>query len=520
MLTRPSDHHDVSPASALTPEGTPLAADPAGADPGAVRRPIDSGGVLGNILFLGSGETAGRAIAFVGTSYLARILEPAGFGIIGFATAIYAYLALTVAFVDDLGAREVALRRQAAGTIAANVVLIRLGVAVLAFCAIGAVAWLLDKPLTVKLVIALTGLSFFSLALDTSWAHRGLEQNRLVSLALILGQSLYVGMLLLIVRGPNDIARVPVAQFLGDVSAGLFLVLFLLRSYEVKLDLREGFNVLRSSGYRFVTKLLRTIILVSSWAMLGFMLGEKQVGLYTAAYRFCFLLFVIAAAIHASYLPGLARLSSRGRDAIAALTGRCMELASAIAMPITVGGMLIAGPLLRTLFGAQYVEGTGAFRFLILTMGFVFLSGAIRNVLLVTNRLNIEMWIAAGAAALNIILNLLVIPRHGALGAAFVTVLTEALILFIGLPVIYAIGVRPDLRGPLLRPLVASGIMGASLVLLGPGRMLGLYLLVGLVVYLVALAGLRGIPEEVSLYVRELGALLRGNFGLPRRSDC
>jgi len=427
-----------------------FAQEPAVGDPRGIRMPIDTEKVLGNIFFLGSGETVARMIAFIGTSYLARVLEPAGFGIIGFATAICAYLAITVASTDDLGSREIALRPHAAGTIAVNVVLVRLGMALLAFCAIGTVAWLLDKPLTVKLIVTLTGLSFFSLALDTSWAHKGLEQNRRVSLALILGQTLYVGTLLFAVRGSTDIVRVPLAQFLGDASAGLFLVLFFLRFHEIKLNLREGFNVLRGSGYRFISKLMRTFTLVFGWVLIGFLLGEKPVGLYTAAYRFCFLLLVIATAIHASYLPLLARLTGRGAKAIAALAGRSMELASAIGMPIIIGGIIVAGPLLRTLFGAQYTEGTDAFRFLILSMGFVFISGAIRNILLVTDRLKTEMWIVAIVAAVNIVLNILVIPRYGLVGTAFVTALTEALILFIGLAIIYRIGIRPDLRPCLL----------------------------------------------------------------------
>ncbi len=518
VLSRRSGSRGGSNVPMIKPPRWPFAQEPAVANPQGISMTIDSEKVLGNIFFLGSGETVARMIAFIGTSYLARILEPAGFGIIGFATAICAYLALTVASTDDLGSREVALRPQAAGTIAVNVVLVRLGVALLAFCAIGIVAWLLDKPLTVKLVITLTGLSFFSLALDTSWAHKGLEQNRLVSLALILGQTLYVGTLLLAVRGSTDIARVPLAQFLGDASAGLFLVLFFVRFHEIKFDLREGFNVLRGSGYRFISKLLRTITLVFGWVALGFLLGERPVGLYTAAYRFCFLLLVIATAIHASYLPLLARLSGRGGKAIAALAGRSMELASAIGMPIIIGGIIVAGPLLRTLFGAQYTEGTDAFRFLILSMGFVFISGAIRNILLVTDRLKIEMWIVAIAAAVNIVLNILVIPRYGLVGTAFVTALTEALILFIGLPIIYRIGIRPDLRR-LFRPLLAASVMGGGLVLLGWGRILALSLLVGPVIYLLALAVLCGIPEEASPHVQRLVAMYRRKCGLPQRSE-
>ncbi|HKC86281.1 MAG TPA: oligosaccharide flippase family protein, partial [Blastocatellia bacterium] len=61
---------------------------------GSTAPPMSSGGaekVAGNIFSLASGELLSRAIAFLATAYLARKLDPAGFGIIGFAAAFYTY---------------------------------------------------------------------------------------------------------------------------------------------------------------------------------------------------------------------------------------------------------------------------------------------------------------------------------------------------------------------------------------------------------------------------------------------
>src|SRR4030095_2532950 len=175
--------------------------------------------VTGNALAMSGGEVFSRLIAFLGTTYLARTLEPAGFGIISFATALFGYFYYTtVAGFNDTAAREVARRPREAANIAAGVLLVRLVLALAAFFALSVVAWGLNKPASVKLVVILTGLSFFSLALDTSWVYKGLERGRPAGLALILGQALYAGAVWMIVRGPADLARAPLAQFFGELG--------------------------------------------------------------------------------------------------------------------------------------------------------------------------------------------------------------------------------------------------------------------------------------------------------------
>ena len=258
----------------------------------------------GNILSLGSGEIIARAVAFFGVTYAARLLGPEQFGIIGFAAALFGYLSLTVtAGFGDIGSREVARRPREASSIAASVVAVKLIIAFFALVAIVITAWFLNKPPTVKLVLLLMGLLFFPLALDTSWVYKGLERNRPVASALIIGQVLYAGAIFLIVNESSDVAFVPLAQFFGEICAALMLALPLFYLKKIKLDLRDGFRILRSSGFWAISRLLRTAMYTFDVVLIGFLLGEQAVGLYTAPYRICFLLVALAVAVYVPYLP-------------------------------------------------------------------------------------------------------------------------------------------------------------------------------------------------------------------------
>ncbi|MDQ3650759.1 MAG: flippase [Acidobacteriota bacterium] len=480
-------------------------------DPDALDKSFESGKILGNILSLGSGEIVSRTIAFLGITYVARRLGPEEFGIIGFAAALFGYLSLAVtAGFNDIGAREVARRPREASSIAASVMIVRLALACVALLAIGLVAWSLNKPPTVKLVLLLMGLLFFPLALDTSWVYKGLERNRLVGIALILSQILYVGTVLMVVDGPRDITLVPLAQFFGEMSAALMLAVLLFRSGKIRLNLREGLSIFRSSSFWAVSRLMRTLMYTFSVVLLGFVLGEREVGLYTAPYRICFLLVAIAVVIHSSYLPAITRAVAQSVEQAGATAERSVNLAVTIAAPLIVGGMVTSASLLQVVFGPEYTEGAAAFRFLILSVGFVFIHGAVHNLLVAYDRLKAEMLIFAVAAALNVGLNILIITRYGLVGAGFVAALAEAVTLLLGLVVLGKIGVRYDLRF-IWRPVAASCLMGASLIALGTHRALGVYLAAGCVVYFFALIVLRGIPQDARPFL-QTAASYAGDF--------
>ena len=456
--------------------------------------------ILGNVLSLSGGDVLSRVIAFAGTAYLTRKLGPVGFGVIGFALALRSYFALaTTGGSDSMAAREVARRPSDAPSIAASVILVRLVFALLAMGAMAMIAWLIDKPLATKLVIVLSGLSFLTLAVDTSWAYKGLERNRPVAVSMILGQTLFVVLVLLFVRSPGDVVYVPVAQFTGEVVAASVLTMLLLRVGTVKWHFSEGLRILRSSGNLLASQILRTLIFNFDVLLLGLLLGEKPVGLYVAPYRFCFLLLAIAAAIQASYLPAFTRAAAVGPAALGEITKRAIAFSAAVSAPLVVGGMVVARPLLWTLFGPDYVDGTGAFRLLILSIGLIFLHGHLHSsIFLVRDQTFRQMLIITAATALNIGLNFLLIPAWGIMGAAASTVAAEALILLFAALVIRATDVRFQFSA-ILRPVLAAAVMGATLLALRTAENLALSVIVGAAVYAIALVILRGIPEDIRL---------------------
>src|SRR5690606_28349872 len=79
-------------------------------------------------------------------------------------------------------------------------------------------------------VLALYGLTLVMVGGSTRWIHLGLERTRFAAVSRIVGELTMVVLVLLLVRGPADVTRVPLAQFLGDSLAALLLLAALRRS--------------------------------------------------------------------------------------------------------------------------------------------------------------------------------------------------------------------------------------------------------------------------------------------------
>ena len=180
---------------------------------------------VANFLALGSSEILSRGIAFVATAILARRLGVEGLGLLSFAAAVAGYfgLALTTGF-GEIGAREVARHPDDALKIAADGILIRILIALFGAIAVVMAALLLVQAPDARIVILLSTLSLFSLGVDTSWVYKGLERNRAVAAGMLASQIIYLAGVLVFVRTPGNVVRVPVIQFTGELLAALGLL--------------------------------------------------------------------------------------------------------------------------------------------------------------------------------------------------------------------------------------------------------------------------------------------------------
>lgn len=198
--------------------------------------------------------------------------------------------------------------------------------------------------------------------------------------------------------------------------------------------------------------------------------GDREVGIYTAPYKFLNLVGIIPSYFTLALFPHLARLAQTGGAALAASYALATKLLLIVALPITVVTLFLAPELMGILGGREFLPGSAiALRILIWFLPFSYVNGVTQYVLIAAGRQR-QLTGAFGLTfGFNLVMNLIFTSRFGYPAAAAITVLSELVLLA---PFLRAI--RRDLgalppAGAVLRPLAATAVMGLVGLLLWVG---------------------------------------------------
>ncbi|MFZ5477956.1 MAG: polysaccharide biosynthesis C-terminal domain-containing protein [Myxococcota bacterium] len=157
--------------------------------------------------------------------------------------------------------------------------------------------------------------------------------------------------------------------------------------------------------------------------LVGALAGARPAALYAIATRVGRLLLFALGAVNTAAAPMISSLHAGSRrDEVQAIL-RLGALANLGVCVVGGGGLYVAAPLVLSLFGASFTEAAPALR--ILLAGYVVNAacGSIGLVVNLTGNQGVSLRILGVAAAANVLLDLLVIPRFGIEGAAAVSAL-------------------------------------------------------------------------------------------------
>lgn len=220
-----------------------------------------------------------------------------------------------------------------------------------------------------------------------------------------------------------------------------------------------------------------------------------EVGWYNLAYKPFEALQFIPLAIQVVVYPllGVYYVSDSTRLRVA--YERFFKVLVMLGWPLTVGTFVLVHPIGRLFH--LFPQSEPSLRILAFAIVFLFANSAFYSMLNAINRQHMNAWATGLAAAINIALNLVLIPFYGYIAASVTTVVTEAALCAMGWWFVRRHSKELRLRwlGLSWRVLVAGAVMGAVLYPLSRFSIF-ISLPVGSVVYLVAIYLLRGIDAE------------------------
>lgn len=409
---------------------------------------VNGAHIARNVGALAFGHVATNVVGFVSFAYIARVLGPGGFGLVNFASAILAYFSLAATMgIPTLASREIARNRSNAGQIAGDMMVTRFVLASIAFLALIAATPFIAPSQQMRVILLISGVGLFSGAASIEWAYAGVERLIVPAIAGVVGALLHLGLVFLLVRSVGDVTLAVVASLAGGIASACLQVFIFHRWYHLRVrfvwsQMRE---IIRASVPFAISAFMIQIYYNIDSVILGYMRGATEVGYYNAAYKIVLFVNGFTGLYVQTIYPVISRLYSSDPSMVRPFLRRALNFVTVVALPLGVGGTLVASRLITFIFGPQYLSSGVPFGILIWSVVIIAFSVHYGNTLLACNGERVYAHGVAWGAMSNLVLNLVLIPSFGAPAAAATTVLAEAVVMAY---MVVAVAARIGYYGP------------------------------------------------------------------------
>ncbi len=186
-----------------------------------------------------------------------------------------------------------------------------------------------------------------------------------------------------------------------------------------------GKKLLSNSWPLIISVIGITIYMRIDQIMIKEILGDRSVGLYSAAVRLSEIWYFVPIIIINSLFPAIIRAKNNNENLyynrLRKLYTLLVWMAIGIALPIT----FLSNWIITYLYGIAYFEAGKVLMIHIWTSVFVFLGVAFSQYLITENLTKISMYRTIVGASINIVLNIFLLPIYGIVGAAIATLISQ-----------------------------------------------------------------------------------------------
>jgi len=259
--------------------------------------------------------------------------------------------------------------------------------------------------------------------------------------------------------------------------------------------------------------IISVLLLSNKWSdiiMLGWLTESIEVGIYDVAFAIAGILTFLLSSLNYMFMPVVSEMYGKGNlSQIMEVYSTSTRWIVAATLPIVAGMLVFPEEMLETLFGASYMVGATSLSVLALGFFYHIAVGPAGMILLSIGKTKQFMIGTAVITVFDLVLNFLLIPTYGMLGAAIATTLG-----FVAGNTVYLIFVKRELGGlpydwgyykPIFSAFFASAAVYILKIMFSPALvasvMLGV-ILVAMYIFILYIVG--GVQEEDYALVKEL----------------
>ena len=371
------------------------------------------------------------AVSLVVGVLTARYLGPSNYGALNY-TASFVTFALSVATLGMEGVviKKMIMSPDDEGVYLGSCMLFRFISSILSSIAIFVIVAVLNPDDRLKWILVFLQsfqLIFKSVQILDSWFQRHLK-SRYVSIGKMVACLIVAGYKIFLLATQKDIVWFALSNSLTDIVVALMLYIFYRTEHgqNLKVSKKKGMEVLSESYHFILSGLMSATYSQMDRIMIGSMMTDVDVGLYTTATAICGMWLFVPNAIINSFRPKILELKKQGNEE--SYMRRLEQLYSSIIWLCIFASVVICilgNFVIRILYGDDYIGAVSALRIAIWYETFAMI-GTARGIWILCENKNkyVKYYLGIGAVV-NLILNYVMIPVWGINGAAVATLITQ-----------------------------------------------------------------------------------------------
>jgi O-antigen/teichoic acid export membrane protein len=188
-----------------------------------------------------------------------------------------------------------------------------------------------------------------------------------------------------------------------------------------KVDLSYALTLLNKSWWLIFSAIASVICLKIDQLMIAEIIGNKELGIYSVAVRLSEVWYFFPVAIASTYFPSLIKLKANNKEEYNKRLQWLCDWLFMAALLVSLVMTLISDYLIGFLYGEIYSEAASVLNIHMWAAIIVFMRALFSKWIINESAYKFSLITHGAAAVLNVALNLLFIPKFGAIGAAWAT---------------------------------------------------------------------------------------------------
>jgi O-antigen/teichoic acid export membrane protein len=357
---------------------------------------------------------------------------PEGLGKVYFANSIILYFVLFSGLgIGIYGTRECAKVRNdkmALSKIASELFAINSISVIIVYIFFAISIFVIPKFIEYRTLLCVSSISIFLSALGIEWLYGALEEYRYIAIRSFLSQLVSLILLFLLVKKIDDYILYAGIAILASAGSNIFNFLYARKYIDLHILINKKLcKHLKPLVTLFIMAIVTDLHGITDTVMLGFILDDTAVGIYTAATKMNKLTMGVITSAIIVFLPRLSFYIGRNRlDYFSDLIHKCICFLLFLSVPLSVGLYLLSKSLIFLFSGQNYLQAVPVMHVMAPVILFFPITNMISSqVFIPLGKEKLIVYTIALGIIVNISLNSILIPSHGIFGSGIARVCSE-----------------------------------------------------------------------------------------------